>query len=128
MPPVLANFLYPVISMSTNKDEPSHVYLLEEGLELWLVVIENSTTLSPELLEMSTNILSIIGMALAEIRFKDDFLNLYFDLKFRKYIRESTNCTLHHSIVYSIEPKRVSVSSWQRGYQMLHVLVERYAT
>lgn len=65
MPPVLANFLYPVISMSTNKDEPSHVYLLEEGLELWLVVIENSTTLSPELLELSTNILSIIGMSLA---------------------------------------------------------------
>lgn len=61
MPPALANFLYPVIGMSTNKDEPSHIYLLEEGLELWLVVIENSTTLSPELLELSTNILSIIG-------------------------------------------------------------------
>lgn len=60
MPPALTNFLYPVIGMSTNKDDPSHIYLLEEGLELWLVVIENSTVMSGELLQLSTNILGII--------------------------------------------------------------------
>lgn len=60
VPANLAPFLYPVIGISTNKDDPSHIYLLEEGLELWLVVIENSTTLNPELLELSTNILTII--------------------------------------------------------------------
>lgn len=60
MPPTLTAFLYPVIGMSTNKDEPSHVYLLEEGLELWLVVVENSAAMTPELLELSGNLLAII--------------------------------------------------------------------
>lgn len=49
--------------MSTNKDEPSHIYFMEDALELWLVVIQNSTTLTPELLELSRNLLPIIGEA-----------------------------------------------------------------
>lgn len=57
----LVPFLYPVIGMSTNKNEPSHVYLLEEGLELWIAVVENSTTLNNDLLELSSNIFTIIG-------------------------------------------------------------------
>lgn len=61
IPPFLASFLYPVIAMSTNKDEPSHIYFMEDALELWLVVIQNSTTLTPELLELSRNLLPIIG-------------------------------------------------------------------
>lgn len=47
--------------MSTNKDEPSHIYFMEDALELWLVVIQNSTALTPELLELSRNLLPIIG-------------------------------------------------------------------
>lgn len=61
IPPFLASFLYPVIAMSTNKDEPSHIYFLEDALELWLVVVQNSTTLTPELLQLSSNLLPIIG-------------------------------------------------------------------
>lgn len=47
--------------MSTNKDEPTHIYFLEDGLELWMVVIQNSTSLTPELLQLSTNMLPLIG-------------------------------------------------------------------
>lgn len=61
IPPFLASFLYPVIKLSTNKDEPSHIYFLEDALELWLVVVQNSTTLTPELLSLSSNLLPIIG-------------------------------------------------------------------
>lgn len=57
----MASFLYPVIKLSTNKDEPSHIYFLEDALELWLVVVQNSTTLTPELLSLSSNLLPIIG-------------------------------------------------------------------
>lgn len=57
----MQTFLYPVIALSTNKDEPSHVYFLEDALELWLVVIQNSITLTPELLQLSSNLLPIIG-------------------------------------------------------------------
>lgn len=60
IPQKLAPFLYPVIGISTDVNEPSHVYLLEDGLELWLMVIENSTVLTPELLQLCSNVLPII--------------------------------------------------------------------
>lgn len=52
--------MYPVIALSTNKDEPSHIYFLEDALELWLVVVQNSTALTPELLQLSSNLLPVI--------------------------------------------------------------------
>lgn len=61
VPPQLAPFLYPVISLSTNVNEPAHVYLLEDGLDLWLAVVENSFAITPELLQLCDNILPIIG-------------------------------------------------------------------
>lgn len=74
IPPFLATFLYPVIKLSTNKDEPSHIYFLEDALELWLVVIQNSTTLTPELLSLSLNLLPIIG---EHFNFQISFLIFY---------------------------------------------------
>lgn len=61
VPVQLAPFLYPVIGLSTNINEPSHVYLLEDGLDLWLAVVENSPAMAPELLMLCENILPIIG-------------------------------------------------------------------
>uniref|UniRef100_A0A8C5THE4 Importin 11 n=1 Tax=Malurus cyaneus samueli TaxID=2593467 RepID=A0A8C5THE4_9PASS len=39
-------FLLPVIQLSTDVSQPPHVYLLEDGLELWLVTLENSPCLT----------------------------------------------------------------------------------
>lgn len=64
IPPFLASFLYPVIALSTNKDEPSHIYFLEDALELWLVVVQNSQNLTPELLQLSSNLLPVIGKSI----------------------------------------------------------------
>lgn len=64
IPAQLAPFLYPVIRMSTNVNEPAHIYLLEEGLDLWQSVIEHNATLTPELLALADNILPIIGTVL----------------------------------------------------------------
>ena len=61
VPVQLAPFLYPVISLSTNIEEPAHVYLLEDGLDLWLAVLENSPEMTPEMLILCENILPIIG-------------------------------------------------------------------
>lgn len=61
IPQHLFLFFYPVIQTSTNIKEPSHIYLLEEGLELWLHIVETSNALSQELLDLSPNILSFIG-------------------------------------------------------------------
>lgn len=47
--------------MSTNVNDPSTVYLLEEGLELWLVVIQYTPSPNEALLKLSDNLLPIIG-------------------------------------------------------------------
>nr|CAD7396049.1 unnamed protein product [Timema cristinae] len=48
-------FLIPVIALSTDMAQDAHVYLLEDGLELWLAVLENSTQMTPELLQLFNN-------------------------------------------------------------------------
>lgn len=101
IPPFLASFLYPVIELSTNKDEPSHIYFLEDALELWLVVVQNSTTLTPDLLRLSGNLLPIIGMNLCiilcnfSINFRFSFhvfhFRLFVVICFRKLFRVYSN-------------------------------------
>lgn len=68
IPPSLNQFLYSVINYSTNINEPAHVYLIEEGLELWLAVVDNSSSLSDYLLDLAKNLLPIIEMSSENMR------------------------------------------------------------
>ncbi|MED6273505.1 Importin-11, partial [Characodon lateralis] len=54
-------FLLPVIQLSTDVSQPPHVYLLEDGLELWLVTLENSPAITPELLRIFQNMSALLG-------------------------------------------------------------------
>lgn len=47
--------------MSTNVNDPSTVYLLDEGLELWLIVIQYTPTPNEALLKLCDNLVPIIG-------------------------------------------------------------------
>uniref|UniRef100_A0A8C0IL46 Importin-11 n=1 Tax=Chelonoidis abingdonii TaxID=106734 RepID=A0A8C0IL46_CHEAB len=53
-------FLLPIIQLSTDVSQPPHVYLLEDGLELWLVTLENSPCLTPELLRIFQNMSALL--------------------------------------------------------------------
>jgi hypothetical protein len=59
--------------MSTNVNDPSAVYLLDEGLELWLVVIQYAPSPNDALLKLCDNLMPIIG--------KFRFLCAGFELK-----------------------------------------------
>ncbi|XP_048655946.1 importin-11 isoform X1 [Marmota marmota marmota] len=56
-------FLLPVIQLSTDVSQPPHVYLLEDGLELWLVTLENSPCITPELLRVFQNMSPLLVLA-----------------------------------------------------------------
>ncbi|KFB43307.1 AGAP002970-PA-like protein [Anopheles sinensis] len=56
----IVSFIYQIIEMSTNVNEPSHVYLLDEGLELWVVVVHYSRTMNQELASLCENIVPLI--------------------------------------------------------------------
>lgn len=58
----LAPFLFPVIKMSTDLTNPSSVYLLEDGLELWLAVLHNTKVANAELFELAdANLKALLG-------------------------------------------------------------------
>lgn len=61
VPPSILPFVYQVIAISTNVNDPSTVYLLDEGLELWLVVIQYANSPNEALFKLCDNLLPIIG-------------------------------------------------------------------
>jgi hypothetical protein len=50
------SFLIPVIHYSTDSNNPASVYLLEDGLELWNITVQNSTEMSMDMLQLFVNI------------------------------------------------------------------------
>ena len=43
--------------------QPAHIYLLEDGLELWQAVISNAPTLNPDLLTLYNNLFALLERA-----------------------------------------------------------------
>lgn len=60
----LSPFLLPIIQMSTDVHMQLHVYLLEDGLELWLAVLENTASMSHNLLHLFRNMPPLLGRLL----------------------------------------------------------------
>ncbi|KAI9015058.1 armadillo-type protein [Gaertneriomyces semiglobifer] len=56
----LHEFVIPVIDYSVNTGNPAHVYLLEDGIELWLAVIRNATACTEPLLSLFPHALGLL--------------------------------------------------------------------
>ena len=52
----LSPFLLPLIHLSTDLSSPMSVYLLEDGLELWLAVLHNTKEMTNDLFSLAKNI------------------------------------------------------------------------
>ncbi|GFS79489.1 importin-11 [Nephila pilipes] len=52
--------LLPMIALSTDVAQPPHVYLLEDGLDLWWAVLDNTSAYSEELLSLASNIMPLL--------------------------------------------------------------------
>lgn len=61
LPQSITPFIYQVVAISTNINDPLTVYLMDEGLELWLVVVQYSPQVNDALLALCDNILPIMG-------------------------------------------------------------------
>lgn len=58
----LNQFLLPIIQLGTNVNQGAIVYLLEDSLELWLTVLENTTTMTIELMQLFNNMPALLGV------------------------------------------------------------------
>ncbi|KAF5885913.1 importin-11, partial [Clarias magur] len=80
-------FLLPVIQLSCDVSQPPHVYLLEDGLELWLVTLENSPALSPELLRIFQNMLALLEMSTENVLTCFQIINSYIYLSATDFLQ-----------------------------------------
>ncbi|XP_034104370.1 importin-11 [Drosophila nasuta] len=86
VPEIMKPFLYSVIELSTDLQQRSHVYLIEDGIMLWLAVIGNSTTLTPELLALCDHLLPIIEMSSENLRTVLQLIHAYILLDPHAYL------------------------------------------
>jgi hypothetical protein len=61
LPESVTPFIYQVINISTNVNDPSTIFLMDEGLELWLVVVQYSPQANETLIKLCDNLIPIIG-------------------------------------------------------------------
>ncbi|XP_067934754.1 importin-11-like [Watersipora subatra] len=64
----LSHIVLPVIELSTDTSQPAHVYLFEDGLELWLTVLQNSVECTPPLLQLFKAIPVIIDLSTENLK------------------------------------------------------------
>ncbi|CAB1449359.1 unnamed protein product, partial [Pleuronectes platessa] len=80
-------FLLPVIQLSTDVSQPPHVYLLEDGLELWLVTLENSPAVTPELLRIFQNMSALFELSSENLRTCFQIVNAYLYLSATDFLQ-----------------------------------------
>uniref|UniRef100_A0A8C8S0D0 Importin-11 n=1 Tax=Pelusios castaneus TaxID=367368 RepID=A0A8C8S0D0_9SAUR len=80
-------FLLPIIQLSTDVSQPPHVYLLEDGLELWLVTLENSPCLTPELLRIFQNMSALLELSSENLRTCFKIINAYILLSSSEFLQ-----------------------------------------
>nr|XP_046243675.1 importin-11 [Scatophagus argus] len=80
-------FLLPVIQLSTDVSQPPHVYLLEDGLELWLVTLENSPAITPELLRIFQNMSALMELSSENLRTCFQIVNAYIYLSATEFLQ-----------------------------------------
>uniref|UniRef100_A0A3Q2ZDI5 Importin-11 n=1 Tax=Hippocampus comes TaxID=109280 RepID=A0A3Q2ZDI5_HIPCM len=80
-------FLLPVIQLSTDVSQPPHVYLLEDGLALWYVTLENSPAITPELLRIFQNMSALLELSSENLRTCFQIVNAYLYLSPTEFLQ-----------------------------------------
>ncbi|MCL4130242.1 UNVERIFIED_CONTAM: hypothetical protein GTU68_066007, partial [Idotea baltica] len=76
----LHNFLLPIIKMATDVNQPCHVYLLEDGLQLWLTMLENCHNPSEPLMNLFSNMIALLEYTSENLRLCLQITNAYIVL------------------------------------------------
>jgi len=50
-----------VVALSCDVNQEGHVYLLEDGLELWFALLENAPAPTPAIMDLFRNMPALLG-------------------------------------------------------------------
>lgn len=88
-------FLLPVIQLSTDVSQPPHVYLLEDGLELWLATLENSPAGTAELLRIFQNMPALLELGSENVKTCFQIINGYLFLASSEFLQTYATAICH---------------------------------
>eukprot|EP00794_Sanderia_malayensis_P009834 gene9834-10843_t len=73
----LQQFILPIIQFSTDLQKPAHIYLLDDGLELWLKLMENASSMTNELLVIFAVLPTILEQVSENFRISISIMKSY---------------------------------------------------
>ncbi|KAK7479675.1 hypothetical protein BaRGS_00029051 [Batillaria attramentaria] len=83
----LYDFILPVIDMSTDVKQEQHVYLMEDGLELWQITLLNAQTSTPALLKLFSNMPPLLELGTENLRVCLKIMQIYVLLGSRDFMQ-----------------------------------------
>lgn len=90
----LHGFLLPVIQLSTDTSQEPHIYLLEDGLDLWLVTLHNATSISPGLLQLFSNMNTLLELGSDNLKTCFCLIQAYILLGPQQFLEKYANAVV----------------------------------
>ncbi|XP_054710283.1 importin-11-like [Uloborus diversus] len=84
----LHSFLLRMIALATDVTQPPHVYLLEDGLDLWWAVIDNTSSCSEALLDLAANLIPLLEYSSENLRITLQITEAYIILSPESFLKK----------------------------------------
>ncbi|KAJ2554772.1 hypothetical protein EV175_002480 [Coemansia sp. RSA 1933] len=119
----LQDFVAPLIAHSIDLNTHAHVYLMEDGIELWLILLRNSTALGDPLLALAQHIPALLENNTEMLKMVLRLVESYFLLSAERTFQHSGASILDalHALVANTNLATRAVNV---GYNALNVMVQ----
>ncbi|XP_033230848.1 importin-11 isoform X2 [Belonocnema kinseyi] len=106
---LLEPFVVGVISLSCDVNQEGHVYLLEDGLELWLALLENTPIQTSQIMGLFKNMPSLLEMSSENMSLCLYIIQAYVFLSPQEFLRENGTVIIDtlRSILGDLRPEEV---------------------
>ncbi|XP_071793887.1 importin-11-like [Asterias amurensis] len=101
----LYHFLIPIIKFSTDVSQPPHVYLLDDGIDLWYETIQNAPLMTKELMQLFGNMTPLLELGSENLKTCFQIITAYVLLGPNEFM-QSYSCAVYAGCVSLLESVR----------------------
>nr|XP_012153826.1 PREDICTED: importin-11 isoform X2 [Megachile rotundata] len=87
-PESLQPLVVDVVALSCDVTQESHVYLLEDGLRLWLALLENTPVSTPAIMDLSKNLPALLEQSFENFDLCSHIVQAYVILDPQEFLRQ----------------------------------------
>ncbi|KAJ2882355.1 hypothetical protein FB639_002410, partial [Coemansia asiatica] len=119
----IQHFIAPLVQHSIDLSDSAHVYLIEDGLELWLALVRNSSALDPSICELLKSIPGLLQYSTETLKKVLKIIEGYILINGNAVFVEHGSMLLHglHALV---SDNTLAVRATAAGYVTLSVIVQ----